>query len=410
MIIKLISRFFAKLSKLIGKGGTTIGGIIAYKLDKNILRKLGSKMDTIIVVTGTNGKTTTSNLIASCFEESIIHNNKGANMYYGIISAFINGKGKTAVLEIDEGSINKIFSELKVDYFIVTNFFRDQLDRYGEIDMLVDKIGSCISKDTHLILNADDPFTMRLDHGNSSYYGLNKNINNFEDFEIAESRYCPNCYKLLTYEKIFYLQLGYYNCTCGFNHPKLDSSVDKIEDYLITINNKEFKHNLKGKYNAYNLAATHLLATKMNLNIEKGFNSYFSLDGRMQVIKVNDINHIVTLVKNPSGMNMSFTEINDNIKNVVFILNDGILDGIDVSWIWDADFEVLDNNCRYYVCGTRKEDMAIRLKYAGINTDKIIYIDDLNAKLDKLLTEPTFAISSYTSIQDTRKIFERRSK
>ncbi len=409
-MVKFIAKFIMRLSKLTGRGGTSIGGSVAHTLDKNILRKLSEGVDTIIVITGTNGKTTTSNLIATTFEEDIIHNGKGANMYNGIISAFLQKKAKVAVLEVDEGSIAKVFADIKVDYFVVTNFFRDQLDRYAEIDMLVDKIKASISKDTHLILNANDPFTMRLDHGNSTYYGLDKSIDDFRDYEITESRYCPKCNKKLEYDKLFYLQIGYYNCDCGFVHPKLDISVSEIGSDYIVINNQKLSHNLKGAYNAYNLAAAYTASKHLNTNVEKGFKNYYSNDGRMQVLNINDNNHVVTLAKNPSGMNMSLSSITTDYKNVIFVLNDGIVDGIDISWIWDADFELLTNDYNYYICGTRKEDMAVRLKFAGIEQTNIVIVEDLDNVLDDVVKHPTFAISSYTGIEKVRKMFEKRVK
>ncbi len=405
-MVKFIANLCTKLSKLTGNYGTSIGGKIAWKLDKNILKKLSKDVETIIVITGTNGKTTTSNLISSCFEEPIIHNGKGANMYYGVISAFLQNKGRVAVLEVDEGSIARVFNDLKVDYFIITNFFRDQLDRYSEIDMLVDQIKASIKPETKLILNANDPFTMRLDQEGSVYCGISKDFDGFKDFEISESKYCPKCNSLLNYEKVFYLQIGYYNCVCEFKSPRIDYIASDFKNGEITLNNKVFKHNLVGKYNVFNLAATYAICSELKMDVTKGFNKYYSDDGRMQIIG----EHIVTLAKNPSGMNLSLLQINNNYKNVLFTLNDNYVDGIDISWIWDADLEMLDNSYTYYVNGKRKEDMAVRLKFAGINQENINFVENIETELDNIIKEPTFSISSYTAIDDMKKMFEKRVK
>lgn len=405
-MVKFIANLVVKLSKVFGNNGTSIGGSIAYKLDKNILKKLAKDVETIIVITGTNGKTTTSNIIAQCFNEPIIHNGKGANMYFGVISAFLQNKGRIAVLEVDEGSVKKVFADLDVDYFVVTNFFRDQLDRYSEIDMLVEQIKNSINPTTKLILNANDPFTMRLDNNNSVYYGIDQNFAGFKDFEISESKYCPNCNRLLNYVNTFYLQIGYFNCECGFKTPKLDFVASSFSNGKITINNTELDHNLVGNYNVFNLCAAYALCNELKLDANKGFRKYYSNDGRMQKIK----NHIVTLAKNPSGMNLSLMQINNEFKNVLFTLNDNYVDGLDISWIWDADFEMLTNEHKYYVYGTRKEDMALRLKYAGIAKDNIIIVDDINIEIDHIITLPTFSINSYTGVDNMRKLFEKRVK
>ncbi len=407
-MVKIIANLVANLSRLFGGNGTSIGGLVATKLDKNILTKLSKNVSKIIVVTGTNGKTTTSNLIASCFSKPIIHNSKGANMYYGVVSAFLQNKGDVAVLEVDEGSIPKVLSFLDVDYLVVTNFFRDQLDRYSEIDMLVESIKQSVQSHTHLILNANDPFTMRLDCGNSTYYGFDTKVDNFRDFEISESKYCPNCGRLLNYDKVFYLQIGSYSCECGFRTPIIDVVVNKITRKVITINNKLYNHNLIGDYNALNLAATYAVCKKMDLDPQAGFLNYYSNDGRMQSLVINNHECIVTLAKNPSGMNLSLSQIDDNFKNVLFTLNDNYVDGLDISWIWDADFEILTNEHKYFVNGTRKEDMAVRLKYAGINKDNIIYVNNIEQQLDMILAQPTFSVSSYTAVDSIRKLFEKR--
>ncbi|MFV0499160.1 MAG: MurT ligase domain-containing protein [Bacilli bacterium] len=404
-MVIFISKLCIKLSKIFGNHGSSIGGKIARHLDKNILKKLSKNVKIVIVITGTNGKTTTSNLIASCFDKKIIHNSKGANMYQGIVNAFLETKSDTAVLEVDEGSIEKVFKDLRVDYFVITNFFRDQLDRYSEIDMIIEKIKNSIQSNTKLILNANDPFTMKLDNNNSIYYGISSDYLGFKNFEISESKYCPHCHKKLIYSKLFYLQVGYYSCeNCEFKTPHLSAVASEFTNDFVVINGEKFKHNLMGNYNIFNFCATYCIAKELDLDVDNGFIKYKSYDGRMQKIG----KHIVTLAKNPSGMNLSLLQINSEFKNVLFILNDNFVDGIDISWIWDADFELLKNNYEFFVAGLRKEDMALRLKYAGISSKNIHIINNLNKESMYILNDMTFCISSFTGIEEIKSIVEKR--
>ena len=218
--------------------GTDLPGQIARRVDQNILRKLSEQVDDIVFISGTNGKTTTSNLIGHTLKANqikIIHNNEGANMAAGITSAFImqiSKETKIAIIEIDEGSIPRVLKEVTPSMMVFTNFFRDQMDRFGEIDIMVNNIAKSISnKGIKLLLNADDPFVSRLKIASDSlvYYGMKAHAHEFEQSTMNESKYCPNCGRLLQYDYIHYNQIGHYHCQCGFKREDPTYEVSSFE-------------------------------------------------------------------------------------------------------------------------------------------------------------------------------------
>ena len=225
-------------SRSIGKKGTDLPGQIARRVDPTILRKLAANVDDIVFISGTNGKTTTSNLIGHTLKKNhidIIHNNEGANMAAGITSAFImqsTKNTKIAVIEIDEGSIPRVLKEVTPSMMVFTNFFRDQMDRFGEIDIMVNNIAKSIgNKGIKLLLNADDPFVSRLKIASDAlvYYGMEAHAHEFEQSTMNESKYCPNCGRLLQYDYIHYNHIGHYHCECGFKRENPTYEVSTFE-------------------------------------------------------------------------------------------------------------------------------------------------------------------------------------
>ena len=277
---KNLAKLTRNTSKLIGKKGTDLPGKVLRKLDKDILIKLSKQYDEIVFVTGTNGKTTTSNLIGHTLKEAginFINNFEGANMLDGIISTFaIQSKNDTklAVIEIDEGSIKKVMQYITPTKFVINNFFRDQIDRFGEIDTLIATIGEQLEgKNIQLILNSDDPFVTRLSkYGNNNiYFGIDKDAYSFTDYGISESKFCPSCGTELTYDHVHYSQLGYYHCeNCDFKHQETKYTVTKakVEPFIeLSINNEDsFSTRLAGDYNIYNLLAAYSLLKELNLD------------------------------------------------------------------------------------------------------------------------------------------------
>lgn len=421
-----IGQMAAKISRLFGNRGTNIAGRVALRFDSNVFKKLTKNIDTIILVTGTNGKTTTANLIASIIKEDktfYYHNQEGANMYTGIIAAMVNSYKflntrpiKYAVFEVDEGSIPKVMAELEEGYLIITNFFRDQLDRYGEIDMLVDKIYEAIDgKDFKLIVNADDPFCGRFYDFNPVAFGLSKTIKEFEQGSVTDSKYCYRCGAKLHYTHTFYNQLGHYHCNkCGFKRLEPKYLVTKILDDGIILNGKKYTYHIRGAYNAYNALASISLAKELDISeskIKKGLLSYKSLDGRMQHFKNRDQDVYLNLVKNPAGMNMSIHEaLKLDIDAIAFILNDKAGDGVDVSWIWDSDIELILKKKlqKYFVSGTRAYDMAIRLKNMGVPIEQIEVDENVAKAVDKALAYNALILPSYTALNEVKTLIEKK--
>ena len=428
---KNLAKLTRNTSKLIGKKGTDLPGKVLRKLDKDILIKLSKQYDEIVFVTGTNGKTTTSNLIGHTLKEAginFINNFEGANMLDGIISTFaIQSKNDTklAVIEIDEGSIKKVMQYITPTKFVINNFFRDQIDRFGEIDTLIATIGEQLEgKKIQLILNSDDPFVTRLSkYGNNNiYFGIDKDAYSFTDYGISESKFCPSCGTELTYDHVHYSQLGYYHCeNCDFKHQETKYTVTKakVEPFIeLSINNEDsFSTRLAGDYNIYNLLAAYSLLKELGLadeEIHQGLGSYTSKNGRMQSIDISeDATVLLNLAKNPAGLNASLA-IGNVIKediNYLLVLNDNGADGLDISWIWDTDFNILTNQkIRNIICsGKRAKELALRLKYSEIKANVIVNenIAEAVSELKKYPEKYAIAIPNYTALTETQKELEK---
>ena len=418
-------------SKLAGKKGTDLPGKVLRKVNDNVLTKLASDFDEIVFVTGTNGKTTTSNLIGHTLRtagENFINNFEGANMLDGIISTFaIQGKNNTklAIIEIDEGSIKRVMKYITPTKFVINNFFRDQIDRFGEIDTLIATIGEQLEgKKIQLILNSDDPFVTRLSkYGEDNiYFGIAKDAYQFSDFGISESKFCPNCGMELIYEHVHYSQLGFYHCSkCDFKHQNVKYEVTRalVEPFIkMSINNEEaIETKLAGDYNIYNLLAAYSLLKELGLSEEKiknGLGTYTPTKGRMQSISfANESTVLLNLAKNPAGLNASLA-IANSIKeeiNYLLVLNDNGADGIDISWIWDTDFNILaGQNINNIVCsGKRAKELALRLKYSEVEANIVVYeeISEAVVKLKEYTEKYAIAIPNYTALAETQRELER---
>lgn len=428
-IYKIIAQTVRFLSKLVGKKGTDLPGKVLRKINPKILNKLSKNFYEIIFITGTNGKTTTSNLIGHTLKNSgynIVNNSEGANMLDGIISTFAihkNKKTKIAVIEIDEGSIKNVMQYITPTKFVFNNFFRDQIDRFGEIDTLISTIGKQLeNKKIQLILNSDDPFVTRLSkYGtNNIYFGVDKNTYEFQNVGITESKFCPLCLTKLNYDCVHYSQLGHYKCEkCEFKRPEPNYNVTFAEVNPIislSINNGEkFSTSQLGDFNIYNILSAYstlsLLGLKHN-EIVAGFNSYSSNNGRMQIIKKDNKNILLNLAKNPAGMNVSLNIANsiDKEVNYLLVLNDNGADGFDISWIWDSEFEILKTqNIKNIICsGKRAQELVLRLKYADI--DSKIFLENNIKKAVKIFKnivgEYNIAIANYTALAETQKELE----
>lgn len=432
----LSGKLAGKTSKLLGKGGSNIPGVVARKIDGQLLHKLSKQVENIIFVTGTNGKTTTSNLLASILsaaEKRVMNNAEGANLVTGITASFVKHADvfghvpfDYAVIEVDEATLPVVLKQIeKPKAIVVNNFFRDQLDRYGEIDILLDKMAKGIMPiDTKLILNGDDPFTVRFSfiEKENVFFGLNKKAYSFEKHEMSDSKYCPTCGKELQYEHTHYGQLGYFSCECGYKRPEINvevTSVKKENGMKFTINDTEYHMNLSGIHNVYNALAAIAAAKELGITddkIQKGLLSFHSQNGRMQELTINERTHVLNLAKNHTGFNISLEEVlsENEEKQICLYLNDLDLDGTDISWIWDADFERINKDeIKEVICsGMRAHDLAIRAKYAGVKEEKITIIEDKQKAIDYAIEKKrkTYHLPNYTALEPVRKYLTDKTK
>ena len=416
--------------------GTSFVGMMTLKVCPDFLAHCRKYIkNNAITISGTNGKTTTSGLVAHIFEEnqnSIIHNVKGANMLTGIANVFaLNIKPfkrfDYAVIESDEAYLTKLYDYFKADYLLVTNLFRDQLDRYGELSTTASFIQNAIdkNKELKLILNADDPLVTNFGKGkNAIYYGFEEvefcsEIHNATSNAPTEVFNCI-CGKPLQYNKQFFAQEGHYYCAkCGFKRPEPNYKgyIKIYSDYSelkIRHNDKdfEFKINLVGLYNAYNVLGAVACAMENGIDyqtIKKAVSTYKSIFGRAERRVINGHKTLIQLIKNPTGASEVLKTV-DLSSNFVFAINDNYADGRDISWLWDSDFEQLKNAQKLVITsGIRAKDMATRLKYAGIPQEKIIVEEDIKsaialaAKSDNIEERITI-LPSYTALLKISKM------
>ena len=412
--------------KLLNKSsGTSFVGMLTLKICPNFLSHCSKYIrKDIVTITGTNGKSTTSGIIAHILEtanQKIIHNLKGANMLTGVANVFALTvrpfeRFDFAVIESDEAYLTKLYDYMKSDYLVVTNLFRDQLDRYGELNTTASFIKNAIAKnpDLKLILNADDPLVATFDNTKYAvYYGF-ENVEYDCNYEHksnapAEAFNCP-CGEPLEYSKRFFAQEGHYYCTkCGYKRHKCDYSanVKVYNDYSeMIVNNKgidyKFIVNLAGLYNAYNALAAIAFAFEKGLNqveIQKALDTYHAIFGRTEKRIINGNQTVIQLIKNPTGASEVLKTVDLN-SNIVVAINDNYADGRDISWLWDSDFEQLKDARQLVITsGIRANDMATRLKYAGIPQDKIIIEPNIKKAIDIATSAgKTTILPSYTAL------------
>jgi len=447
----VLSIFVCKLSvkvcRKIGLGGTSLPGKIALKIYPDILKVITEQFK-ILTVTGTNGKTTTTGIIAQFLKEDgieYITNSSGANLLPGITTTFatsVNWKGKskvaTALIEIDEGVFGKITSHFEPDLIVVTNFFRDQIDRFGGVHKVLERVRSTVEKSNNacLILNADDSLCASLGKNSKNrviYYGLSEEtwpgIAKIADSDTLFCFYCNNEYE---YSYYTYEHLGGFKCpNCGYERPNSQitcSGIEEMTDKYSTVNlqildiNTNAKINLPGLFNIYNALAAVAAGTAMELSekaVISGLVKYKPSFGRMEEINIDGKLIKIILVKNSAGFNqiIDYLLMEDTNMQLAFLINDKPGDGTDISWLWDVDFKKLldaDNKIEsVLISGTRSTDMSERLRCAGINTDKIDILENYNELLDKGLSniiegQSMYILPTYTAMLGIRKILKKR--
>ena len=440
LIIILLGKILSRLFRSLNLGdGSTWPGHIALGINKKFIRQVlhNSKTKTIIIA-GTNGKTTTAAMIKSALKQNgkkSFQNKSGANLLNGIASSIIMHSDLSgrinhdfAIFEIDENALPQVLKECEPEFLILLNLFRDQLDRYGEVNIIAGKWIDSIDKltdKTTLILNADDPqiayFGLsRKDYSSSElsesrndnsrqariiYFGLNESDTDIKiPLQAADSNYCPRCGKRLSYHRLIFSHLGDWYCkNCNLKRPKLD-----IHNFSI--------YPLPGIYNKYNTLAATLVLKKVDLSdkeIEVAFRNFKPAFGRQEIIRYKEKNVQIFLSKNPTSFNQSFQAISDlGAQTLLIILNDRIPDGRDISWIWDVDLPHINNFKQIIISGDRTYDMALRLKYELEIADyksKVFVFEDLeqaiNNGIDCLDGDQTlYILPTYSAMLESRKI------
>lgn len=427
----IVSKILYTLCRLSGSRASTAPGKYARMICPDIIEQLSKKIKKqIIVVCGTNGKTTTNNLINTALVLAgykTVCNSVGANMLNGIAAAFCKGAGlfgtfnvDYACLEVDEANMPLLFKELEPSIIVVTNLFRDQLDRYGEADSTAKILQSAIdmAPGAKLILNADDSVTSVFgERRDALYYGTDTDVDLIKCEEIRDGSICPKCGHTLEYEYYLYSQIGKYSCMqCGYKNPKAAyvASNIKIVDGVLHFDicsNGFMSHaesEITGLYNVYNLMMAYSALDA--LGIDKKFIlsvlcSQKPEPGRMSKFNIGGKTMYLILSKNPAGFNQSVAvSVNDTRKKAILLaLNDAPSDGEDISWIWDVDFETLlkSDKKQYIITGERRFDMYLRLKYALCDESLLCVCDTMEEAINQLIkcdVETGYLLVNYTAM------------
>ena len=441
MLSILACKLCRRALRLLGRGGTDFPGRVALKLCPNVLGVLAKNVTTVLV-TGTNGKTTTSRMIEQVLADagiSYFANKSGANLLSGVTAEFaahstLTGKCKYdyALIEADEAAFKAISRFVDARVVAVTNVFRDQLDRYGEVSHTLDNIRIGISHSKHavLCLNADDSLSGSLGEGRPNpviYYGVDTPIYQTRVTELSDAPYCLHCKHAYVYDYVTYGHLGGYRCpNCGYRRPTPQVSVAKVLVSDAQCSKVEFALdgktvpatiNLPGGYNIYNAATAMAVAQALELDAKGAAQSLGSFScgfGRMERFDIRGASLRMILIKNPAGCNQVLNFLTDTAEPFVFVacLNDRAQDGKDVSWIWDVDFErlvAMEQLTKIVVSGVRADDMAMRFKYAGMPTDKIQVIRDYSQLVKSLIQEdkPVYIMPTYTAMLGLRGVISK---
>lgn len=432
-------------TNFIGSGGTAAPGLLAQKINPNILSEFSSQLTLgSVLISGTNGKTTTARILATILKEAgikTIHNSEGSNLIRGLTSTFIKNSSVTGkvkadlgIFEVDEATVPEAIGLLKPKIIVLNNLFRDQLDRYGEVDKIRriwEEVLESLPEETTVVLNADDPSIAHLGHKLKNkvvYFGLELKDETFKrPYHAIDVTRCLECNTPLDYSFYYLSHLGEYQCPkCGLDRPTprvFATSLESkgIQGTKVTLNIEGEKYATTipsaGLYNLYNTlgAITAALALKINHDLIKlGLVNFKGVFGRLEKIPVKDKFLVVALAKNPVGFNEVLKTIfqTDEKRRTLVAINDLIADGRDISWIWDVDFELMKGKLdNLIISGTRAEDMALRAKYAELGELKLE--KSLKKAIEEGLNntgsgETFYILPTYTAMLEVRKVLSKK--
>jgi UDP-N-acetylmuramyl tripeptide synthase len=440
-----LARAVGGLSRRSGRGGgTTLPGRLLVRMAPDAIDRLAAGLERgSIVVSSTNGKTTTAGMISGILRATgriPVHNRAGSNMHWGVATALLEQSGDEGLFELDEAWLPRVAPQLRPGLLVLGNLFRDQLDRYGELERLADEWAELVARlegSSEFALNADDPLIADLGRDRElrrrpgvTYFGIEDTSQALPELQHAhDAKHCRRCGAPYAYDRAFVGHLGHYRClNCGADRPAADVAATEVELHGISGSrvristpdgDLELKLPLPGLYNVYNALAAVTAGLRSGVSpdrIRQGLESMRAVFGRVETIDVVGKPVSILLIKNPAGANevlrtLRLESTNSGI-DLWLALNDRIADGRDVSWIWDADFELLADGVRRVVCaGTRAPEMALRLKYAGWPEDAIEVIEPIPASLDSAVSaapERLFALPTYTALLELRTLLANR--
>jgi UDP-N-acetylmuramyl tripeptide synthase len=437
-----LARAAAGLSRLAGAGGgTTLPGKLLSKLDPGAVDRLAARLPHgSALVSATNGKTTTAAMVARILEPSwrLAHNRAGANLVSGVASALVAARdAELGLFEVDEAALPEVARRVRPRAISLGNLFRDQLDRYGELELLAERwrgMARALPAEATLVVNGDDPQLGELarvrERGTTTVFGLDDPRHASAELQhAADSKWCVRCGRPYEYAAAYIGHLGDYRCpSCGHARPPLDVTARRIElDGLESVSfelvspeeSRRIQLQVPGLYNVYNALAAAALARSLGASgdaIHAGLQGFSAAFGRFERIRIGERSLLVLLIKNPAGANeVVRTLVAGGAPRLLLVaLNDGIADGRDVSWIWDVDFEpLLDGLERLIATGERAAELALRFKYAGLPAAAIEVVPSLGNALDRglELTPPggeLTALPTYTAMLALRDLVTER--
>ncbi|HEV2819447.1 MAG TPA: MurT ligase domain-containing protein [Solirubrobacteraceae bacterium] len=449
------ARAAGTLSRRAGRGGTSLPGKLLLRLEPQAIAQLAARLPRgNAVISATNGKTTTAAMVAAIMERTgvrLVHNRAGANMAGGVAASLLGaaGPGRSiagdlGLFEVDEFWLDRVIGQLRPRALLLANLFRDQLDRYGELETIAERWADIVRAGgpQALVLNADDPLVADLvrdraggPHTPSSeeretvFFGV-------EDISVAlpglshasDSKHCRRCGTPYAYDAVFLGHLGHYHCPTGDNRrpePHVAATrvvLDGARSAQITLRTPagtiDVALPLPGLYNVYNALGATALSLALGAGLEDvraGLEAVSPAFGRAEIVQVDGRPVSVLLVKNPAGANevLRTLALEEGDHDLFAILNDRTADGRDVSWVWDADFELLAGRLRRATCsGTRAAELALRLKYAGVPTDRLYVVDDVAGGLDAAVAGGAgalYVLPTYTALLELRREFVARN-
>jgi UDP-N-acetylmuramyl tripeptide synthase len=447
-----LARAVGKLSRLRGGGGTSAPGKLLLRLAPDAVGALAARLpEGSVAVSATNGKTTTAAMAAAILRRhgtALVHNSEGANMAGGVATTLLEAarrghriEGRLGLFEIDELWLAPLVHELHPRAIVLANLFRDQLDRYGELEAIADSWQAAIAtSDARLVLNADDPLVADLGRARPAeapqpvYFGVeDRSLALAGLAHAADAKHCRTCGAPYTFDAVLLGHLGHYHCaSCGARRPTPEVSAHDVRLHGVRTASftlrtpagaAEVELALPGLYNVYNALAAAALATTLGVPLETvsaGLADTRAAFGRAETLRLRGQRELsILLVKNPAGANevLRTLALEPGEHDVLGILNDNVADGRDVSWIWDADFELLAQRLRRVTCsGTRATDLATRLKYAGVPADRIRIERSVSAALEGAAADapaggaPLYALPTYTAMLALRDLLAQRGE